>query len=269
MDSAESAEATTTCLCEAESALLGCKTPKGLAQALQVEEAKRAFGQEPEEDACVLLDLCRDLANARTHCLFEKEEASARVAYCQQYLRDLHKLLEAEDGSGEGEESPASRLICEFQWTSLITATRGPKTFVLTELLQEIRMAAAFLALSLREAALSQLEGARAKGAADPDGLREACKEVVHTLREASGVLLASEAYFVKKEATQKCSVPSELLPSMCRSLSHICLGEAQLVTAYRAQLKGLSKPLVGSLYAGAEAFFEAAASEIKRHPNE
>ena len=56
----------------------------------------------------------------------------------------------------------------------------------------------------------------------------------------------------------------AELLPALARALCQACLGEAQAVTAARAETKGSSPAIVAALHRAASNLFEAAAQELK-----
>lgn len=227
---------------------------------------QKGVGSE-SEDACVLLELCRDLQNARSQaCVYDKVNEEDRLRHCKQYLSKLHKLT-----SNLDERERVSKLSVELKWTTRITATRGDKDFVLRHLHQELQMSTAYMALQVRQYALTQVDLEKEKQkVVDLDTL----KLCVQRLREAAGAFQASHDYFVAKRDSEEgvkqgYDIPSELCLSMCRCLSQMCLGEAQLVTAHRAEKKALSRHLVSALYVGAAVFFEDATKEIKKNTGE
>ena len=258
------------CLAELEAAKAGCQRPEGLdheAKPKREAATKRSFlkfntvnkavSEEERESACEVLDDCRALCNARAHATQHAYDGDEeKMWHMVEYVKLLKRSVDTEEGSIPFE--------CSFGWKSHITSTKkGWIDFNLKSLPQELRMATVSYGLTLRECALASLASLDAEGAAVDE--EATCRDVVSLLRESSGALAAA----AEIEMDQGYNIPSEICQTMARALSQVCLGEAQAVTAFRAEAKRLKGHLVASLYFGVSAFFEEARRLIKQGAGE
>ena len=210
---------------------------------LSEEEKETQRERAPE-----LLSLCQRIQNERSHAICLDNDVESQTQKAKHYCCVLSKVLESQEDD---------LLTCQFKWRSYITATSGSLDLTIKDVAQELRMALVNYAQCVRLNALKKIDDWRSE-----DDLAEVCKECCGGLRVAAGALeAASEVETPKAKAY---GIPSEVCPSMARSMAKVCLGEAQLITAHRASLMKLSRSTVSSLYFGAAQFYEEATKEIK-----
>ncbi|DBB10715.1 TPA: hypothetical protein ACH3X3_007207 [Trebouxia sp. C0006] len=152
----------------------------------------------------------------------------------------------------------------KFEWTSPLGGL--PATYHRVKgVVAEQAMACVTYAAALERQAYSLAAEIAQHDMAQLKSMPEQHVAAAGLFRRAAGVYeYAADEYVDQLTSPRQADRPAELRQGMPSVLSKLALGQAQAITAHRAQVKGTSPAVLASLYCGAVGLFEEAAHQIR-----
>ncbi|KAL0044301.1 hypothetical protein WJX82_010086 [Trebouxia sp. C0006] len=218
-----------------------------------------SFNNILRSDALTLENL-RELTACRAQA-YESTTVTAdeRLSWIQRYYALLNNFgSKAAAMDGNNEEA------LQFEWTSPLGGL--PATYHRVKgVVAEQAMACVTYAAALERQAYSLAAEIAQHDMAQLKSMPEQHVAAAGLFRRAAGVYeYAADEYVDQLTSPRQADRPAELRQGMPSVLSKLALGQAQAITAHRAQVKGTSPAVLASLYCGAVGLFEEAAHQIR-----
>ncbi|WZZ80250.1 hypothetical protein YC2023_100822 [Brassica napus] len=226
--------------------VLSCDGPTTLQEVKNLSSKRKAVEESVNRTSNVTDAIAREMNRGITSC---EQDLLKLGEYLPLLFNLVHDADKIKDVSG-----------LKIRWSSgLISQTliqrKCPKFFQVDNIMFELGMVIYFYALKLRERAMELVS--------------TDVKKSITLYREASGVFhhLSHELLPSLLPSLPQGKLP-ELTPSLCSSLSLLCLAEGQAVTTKNAEESGRSASLLSKLHYGTTQMLSEASAHLSSRAN-